>query len=360
MTINPADEPNRVRQGYFYRDVFDLLREYQASAPAAERLFSATVWGLTDTRSWRAEQQPLLFTGALQPKPAYYGAIGDDAGLPPLVTTANVFEGDVSPGPGFTDAPEWRNLPLAPLTSDAGGWQARWNADHLAVIVRSPQTPDRVAFTYGGREYVYAEGSADSVPGAQEVVDGVTYTLAHLPHAGVAAGQSADFDVRLERGGEVVGAWNSPGRRDGCRSSTAVVRAGARGTAPTVDGQRDAAYDDAPVALTGRTVEGAADGASAEVRTLWSGNTLYVLYDVTDPVIDLSASDPWQQDSVELFLDLGNTKAGGFGPNDTQIRISADNVLSFGSGDTATQQARVAASATTEPTRDTASRWRST
>ena len=102
--------------------------------------------------------------------------------------------------------------------------------------------------------------------------------------------------------------------------------------APEIDGDVDAVYADAAVATTGRTVEGSGDGASAEVRTLWQGNTLYALFDVTDPVYDLSGSDPWQQDSVELFLDLENNKAGTYGPNDTQIRISAENVVSFGSG----------------------------
>lgn len=347
VTINPADDPNRVRQGYYYRDVFNLMRDYHAAAPAAEKIFSATVWGLTDTRSWRAEQQPLLFTGGLQPKPAYYGAIDDSTGLPSLITTANVFEGDVEADADFTDAPEWRNLPFQPLTANAGGWQARWNADHLAVIVRSTATPNRVAFTYGEQEYFYAPGVEGSVAGAQEVVEGVTYTLAHLPHAGVEAGQGADFDVRLLRGDEVVGAWNSPGAtgRLSFLEPLSFLQV-PQLAAPTVDGQVDAAYADAAVATTGRTVEGSAEGASAEVRMLWQGNTLYALFDVTDPVIDLSGSDPWQQDSVELFLDLGNTKAGTYGPNDTQIRISADNVLSFGSGNTAIQQARVAASAT--------------
>ncbi len=348
VTINPATESNRIRQGYFYRDVFDLLREYEAAAPAAEKIYSATVWGLTDTRSWRAEQQPLLFTGDLQAKPAYYGAVSDDGGLPPLVTTANVFEGDLTPEDGFLDAPEWRNLPFNTLTEDAGGWQARWNSDHLTVLVRSAETPERVEFTYGGQQYEYAAGEAGSVSGGQEVVDGVTYTVAHLPHSGIQAGQGADFDVRLIGSGGVAGAWNSPGAtgRLTFLEPLSFLQAPEL-AAPEIDGDVDAVYADAAVATTGRTVEGSGDGASAEVRTLWQGNTLYALFDVTDPVYDLSGSDPWQQDSVELFLDLENNKAGTYGPNDTQIRISAENVVSFGSGNTATQAARIAASATT-------------
>ncbi|MFM9598232.1 sugar-binding protein, partial [Streptomyces scabiei] len=63
--------------------------------------------------------------------------------------------------------------------------------------------------------------------------------------------------------------------------------------APTIDGVADDAWADAPVIRTSRTVEGAADGATADVRTLWRGDSLFVLFEVTDPEVDLSNSDPW-------------------------------------------------------------------
>src|SRR5690606_16867912 len=76
---------------------------------------------------------------------------------------------------------------------------------------------------------------------------------------------------------------------------------------------------------------------------------LYLLAEVTDDVIDVSASDPWVQDSVEFFVDLGNRKGGAYEATDTQIRINVDGELSFGTGDEATQLARVSsATATTD------------
>ncbi len=83
------------------------------------------------------------------------------------------------------------------------------------------------------------------------------------------------------------------------------------------------------------------DGATANVRTLWNGSTLYVLAEVTDPVVDVSGSDPWIQDSVEIYLDAGNFKNGSYRYDDTQIRISAQNATSFGTGDEAFQSARL-------------------
>ncbi|HQB37374.1 MAG TPA: endo-1,4-beta-xylanase, partial [Bacteroidales bacterium] len=34
-----------------------------------------TFWGLSDTRSWRRGQDPLLFDGELNPKPAFNAVI---------------------------------------------------------------------------------------------------------------------------------------------------------------------------------------------------------------------------------------------------------------------------------------------
>ncbi|MGM7697657.1 endo-1,4-beta-xylanase [Microbacterium sp. A84] len=347
VTINPVTEANRIRQGYFYRDVFRLLRSYDAAAPDAEKVFAATIWGLTDNRSWRSEQEPLVFSAGLQAKPAYYGVIDDPDGLPALITTANVFAGDIALADGFAGAIEWQNLPENVLTGDVGGFQARWSDDHLTVLVRSTVAPDRVEFTYGDQEFVYQKDAPDSVPGIETVVGGEHLIAVHLPHSEVVEGSSAKFDVRVIVNDSVAGAWNSPGETGRLTfleplSYLEIPEL----PAPTVDGIVDEVWADAAVAQTARTVEGDASGAQAQVRTLWQGNQLYVLYEVTDPVVDNSNSDAWNRDSVEVFLDLGNTKAGTYGPNDTQIRITTDGDLSFGTGDAALQQARVASSAT--------------
>jgi endo-1,4-beta-xylanase len=63
--------------------------------------------------------------------------------------------------------------------------------------------------------------------------------------------------------------------------------------------------------------------------------------DVADPVIDSSGSDPWIQDSVEIYVDGGNAKNGTYRADDTQIRIGANGAVSFGTGDEAAQRARV-------------------
>ena len=62
---------------------------------------------------------------------------------------------------------------------------------------------------------------------------------------------------------------------------------------------------------------------------------------MTDPIVDVTGSDPWIQDSVEVYVDPGNAKNGSYRYDDTQIRISAANAVSFGTGDEAFQRTRV-------------------
>ena len=77
------------------------------------------------------------------------------------------------------------------------------------------------------------------------------------------------------------------------------------------------------------------------VSTLWQDNTLYVLAHVTDPILDDTGSDPWVEDSVEIYVDAGNVKNGSYRFDDTQIRINYNNVTSFGTGDEAFQANRL-------------------
>ena len=61
--------------------------------------------------------------------------------------------------------------------------------------------------------------------------------------------------------------------------------------APAIDGAIDASWSDANVVHTGKVQSGDAAGATADVRTLWQNDTLYVLAVVTDPTIDVSSSN---------------------------------------------------------------------
>jgi endo-1,4-beta-xylanase len=109
-----------------------------------------------------------------------------------------------------------------------------------------------------------------------------------------------------------------------------------------IDGAKDDVWAQASGVVTSKKISGSADGAKATIYQLWKDNYLYVLADVTDPTIDTSSGNAYEQDSVEIFTDLGNAKNGSYRADDAQMRISAAGAVSFGAGDSeAAQQARL-------------------
>ncbi|WP_426592459.1 endo-1,4-beta-xylanase [Cellulomonas sp. McL0617] len=337
-TGTPVTQSNLIDQGYYYKAVFDMLRAHSAD------IFSATVWGLTDGRSWRvADGAPLVFDDDLQAKPAYYGIT--DQTLPARQRSAVVFQGDVPLGAGATTSLEWQKLPLHAI-DDHSAFQLRWATDHLTAYVHvtdaTASATDGLQIDYAGRTLTVPRTGADPAVATVTPTAGGYDAVVTLPlDTPVAAGGTLPFDVRVVDDATTTG-WNSPGVLGTLQlvEPLSFVEIPEAATAPTIDGAVDAGWTSSASVTTAKQVSGTG-GASATVHTLWKGNTLYVLADVTDPSVDTTASDPWQQDSVELFVDAGNAKAGGYRADDTQIRISADNLLSFGTGDETAQRARV-------------------
>ncbi|MDA1361665.1 endo-1,4-beta-xylanase [Glycomyces luteolus] len=101
-------------------------------------------------------------------------------------------------------------------------------------------------------------------------------------------------------------------------------------TAPVIDGDKDKAWKKAATVATEVRVEGSADGATADVSLMWDENAIYALFEVTDPTLDETSANPWEEDSVEVFLNPGNTKQGGYGDADGQYRVNFANVVTLG------------------------------
>ncbi len=344
----PATERLQIQQGHYYKAAFDIFNAYAAAHP--DRLWSVTVWGLHDAGSWLYYSgAPTMYDDFYQPKWSLVGALGGD--LPDVPKAMSVFGGSVDLTATAPTDLRWDLVSRSPI-GDAGEIALLWAPDHLTAYVAVDDTTvdatDAVTFTVNGQNYTLnRDGSG--VPGVVATTDTGWVAVAHLPVSGVARGATVPFTFAVTNGATTTG-WNSPGimgelTLQGTLASVAVVEAPA---APTVDGTVDDVWAKANVVTTGNAVSGT-NTATAEVSTLWSGDgsTLYVLAKVTDPVVNVAASNPWEQDSIEIFVDPGNAKNGAYRAADTQIRISATNQRSYGTGNAADQDARVTSAVTT-------------
>ena len=97
---------------------------------------------------------------------------------------------------------------------------------------------------------------------------------------------------------------------------------------PVIDGEEDDVWSKSPV-LPVDQFQTAWHGASGTARVLWDEQNLYVLVRVTDDELDKTSPNPWEQDSVEVFLDEDNAKSTFYQADDGQYRVNYENEATF-------------------------------
>ncbi|NLO09261.1 MAG: hypothetical protein GX129_05255 [Clostridiales bacterium] len=101
---------------------------------------------------------------------------------------------------------------------------------------------------------------------------------------------------------------------------------------PLIDGTIDPIWDKAGTIIPEKNSSSNVQ-ATGEFRVLWDDNALYTLYIVTDPDLNKTSSNAYEQDSVEIFLDEENDKASSYQGDDVHYRVNYDNFSTTDSGD---------------------------
>ena len=134
-------ELQAVQQGIVYARLFALFREH------SDKIARVTIWGLDDHSSWRAKQNPLLFNGHLQPKPAFFAAMDPAAFLAEkgnISVGGKTLEADALYGtPGLDENdPVWQTASAIPVNQYLMAWQGAhgtakvlWDENNLYVKI---------------------------------------------------------------------------------------------------------------------------------------------------------------------------------------------------------------------------------
>ncbi|MBN2389990.1 MAG: endo-1,4-beta-xylanase [Anaerolineae bacterium] len=359
-----------IKQGYRYKEIFEVFRSHAAD------IGSVTFWGLADDHTWLTGHPidrinlPLLFDEELQAKWAYWG-IMDPSQLP--VPIKEYFVSWATPVVDGMTETLWEILPWVEIGSTGtmtASYQARWDdANNLYVIVKvedpTANPGDKVEVfvdqnngkteTYEADDRYYTFPSQTFL-GMNYIIitDTQGYVLeARLPLSEtLEAGKRVGFDVRVTDGSDdSVLSWNDPTHSqltnpsqfgtliliDEIKLTTAI-----EGT-PVIDGYADALWTDATEIETDVWVAGT-NGATAKVKTMWDENHLYVYAVVSDTLLSKESANPWEEDSIEVFVDQNNAKTTSYEADDGQYRVNFDNEQSFGgaaSADTLTSATRV-------------------
>lgn len=95
---------------------------------------------------------------------------------------------------------------------------------------------------------------------------------------------------------------------------------------PVIDGTMDGSWDMADSLQVNHYILGET-GATAVAKTMYDKEYLYVLVEVSDDTPGTSSENPWEQDSVEVFMDEDMGRTSEYGPDDGQYRVSRDNTV---------------------------------
>lgn len=102
---------------------------------------------------------------------------------------------------------------------------------------------------------------------------------------------------------------------------------------PKIDGEMDEIWKNTEEYITDNYVQGTkGKTAYAKFRVLWDEDSIYIWAEVYDSLLNKDNTNPWEQDSIEFFVDEDNAKKTSYDSNDAQYRVCFDNRQTFGSG----------------------------
>lgn len=336
-------ETEFTKEGHRYKDIYEIVRkinEEHKKGSLKGYVQNITIWGTHDPVSWlktsnsvggsadgKTPQYPLLFDDYYGAKPAYWAFVNASQ-LEPLVRDVNAMQ---------TDKFEYANAIRFAAGTDDVIIRPIWNANELKVqvVVKSEKTADSEIILYVDPANSKGDKTGDFVrknATGEELkdVDGGYKAEFEVPMT-MNPLDKVSFDVVVKKDGNTYSYNDTTNNQENSSKYYAVLSmkpfmAITKGSA-IIDGDI-AEWKDIPASKL-EVKSGSALTTTAETKVSWDADNLYVMVDVTDDALDDTASDAYQQDSTEIFIDELNEKSGSFDDNDKQYRVSYKNLQTF-------------------------------
>lgn len=347
-----------IEQGYRYQQIMEMLKKYK-------NVFAGvTFWGLKDDMSWLSRGRtdaPLLFDKRFKEKYAYWGLV-DPAKLPVRIKTYEA--ADIKPE--YNSKPElpWDILKKENITSLSGqltgGFRSFYDKKniYLWININDPdKNNDSVdifidwenakkesftkedSLTCAAYHLQWSKLKADNglKTSIIKTTEGPVMVIT-IPIVKLNAENRIGLDIRVNHGTESI-SWNDSTNSQAAKSTNyGVLKLGKSpeytkaiyGT-PVIDGEKDPVWNKAKIIHTTKTVLGAGNIAKGKFRLLWDRNYLYVYGEIQDSLLRAVSSNPWEQDSVEFFIDQNFNRTSFYEDDDVQYRVNYKNVKTFGS-----------------------------
>lgn len=338
-------------QAYRYKELFDALRKLEDNEEGKDYISQVVFWGIADDLTWLhnrgtvRKNAPFVFDHRLQAKDAYW-AIVDPSKLPVIPKETSALYG--SPEIDGERDLIWQRV--APEMIETFGnpefasVYLLWDEEYIYVMV---ETEDLTAHVKDQIE-VFVGDQKWTLKRDESPVSGVDYEIkeiekgyrleARIPLPDAGSSDKIAFDIRItDNSLDAPVSWSdhSNSQEEQPELLGKLVLSDERtkiyyapvGT-PDIDGEIDEVWSLAETAHTDVWVIGNS-GATAEVKVLWDSEHLYVLADVTDPLLSDAASAAHEQDSIEIFLDQNHERTTYYQGDDGQYRVNFRNVQTY-------------------------------
>lgn len=97
---------------------------------------------------------------------------------------------------------------------------------------------------------------------------------------------------------------------------------------PKIDGVKEELWDKCPEIAVNNPIM-AWEGAKGVVRVLWDESYVYCFFEVEDDVLNKDSENPYEHDSIEIFLDQNNGKTPYYEEDDGQYRVNFEGYETF-------------------------------